>query len=263
MRDENHLEISQKIVYDIGIWYDQFDMEVSMNFQKLSAPSLKELFVSELENKILSGELAIGSRLPSERELAASMQVSRAVVNSGISEMEKKGFLVVKPRIGTFVEDYRKNGTLDTLVSIMKYNGGNIGKKEVKAILEMRVVLVGLAGKLAIESCSDEELATLLPLLEKCKKATDNDEVVNCTFHLYHELAYLCGNSLLPLFFMSFRDLVTKLWTRFVIKYGIDALIDSDIQFVDRILTRDYDGLMNLISANTQESIDGSRPIYD
>ena len=62
---------------------------------------------------------------------------------------------------------------------------------------------------------------------------------------------------------MSFRDLVTKLWTRFVIKYGIDALIDSDIQFVDRILTRDYDGLMNLISANTQESIDGSRPIYD
>ena len=76
-----------------------------MNFQKLSAPSLKELFVSELENKILSGELAIGSRLPSERELAASMQVSRAVVNSGISEMEKKGFLVVKPRIGTFVED--------------------------------------------------------------------------------------------------------------------------------------------------------------
>ena len=95
-----------------------------MEFQKLNAPSLKELFISELENMIISGRLPIGTKLPSERELASSMQVSRAVVNSGIAELEKKGFVVVKPRIGTFVEDYRRNGTMDTLVSIMKYNGG-------------------------------------------------------------------------------------------------------------------------------------------
>ena len=93
-----------------------------MQFQKISAPSLKELFVEQLENKILSGELPIGAKLPSERELATSMQVSRAVVNAGIAELEQKGFLVIRPRIGTFVEDYRKYGTLDTLVSIMKYN---------------------------------------------------------------------------------------------------------------------------------------------
>ena len=83
-----------------------------MQFQKLSAPSLKELFVTQLENKILSGELKVGEKLPSERELATSMQVSRAVVNAGISEMEQKGFLIVRPRVGTFVEDYRKNGSL-------------------------------------------------------------------------------------------------------------------------------------------------------
>ena len=90
-----------------------------MEFKKLNAPSLKELFVSELQNMILSGKLEIGAKLPPERELANSMHVSRAVVNAGISELEKMGFLVVKPRIGTFVEDYRKNGTLDTLVAIM------------------------------------------------------------------------------------------------------------------------------------------------
>ena len=97
-----------------------------MLFKKLSAPSLKELFVAELEGMILSGKLEIGAKLPPERELAESMQVSRAVVNSGLDEMEKKGFLVVKPRIGTFVADYRKYGTADTLVSIMQYNGGRV-----------------------------------------------------------------------------------------------------------------------------------------
>ena len=64
-----------------------------MQFQKISTPSLKDLFVKELENKILSGELKVGDKLPSERELASSMQVSRAVVNAGIAELEQKGFL--------------------------------------------------------------------------------------------------------------------------------------------------------------------------
>ena len=138
-----------------------------MQFQKLSAPSLKELFVTQLENKILSGELKVGEKLPSERELATSMQVSRAVVNAGISEMEQKGFLIVRPRVGTFVEDYRKNGTLETLVSIMKYNGGSLAKDEVKSVLELRIVLVNLASSLALENASDEELANLQNIIDE------------------------------------------------------------------------------------------------
>ena len=81
-----------------------------MQFQKISTPSLKDLFVKELENKILSGELKVGDKLPSERELASSMQVSRAVVNAGIAELEQKGFLIIKPRIGTFRSEERRVG---------------------------------------------------------------------------------------------------------------------------------------------------------
>jgi len=63
-----------------------------MEFAKLCAPTLKELFVKELENSILSGKLEVGTRLPSERELSEMMQVSRAVVNAGVVEMAKKAF---------------------------------------------------------------------------------------------------------------------------------------------------------------------------
>ena len=45
-----------------------------MEFKKLNAPSLRELFVNELQNMILSGKLEIGSKLPPERELAESMK---------------------------------------------------------------------------------------------------------------------------------------------------------------------------------------------
>ena len=41
-------------------------------FKKLTAPTLKELFVQELEALILSGELAIGQKLPSERTVSST-----------------------------------------------------------------------------------------------------------------------------------------------------------------------------------------------
>ena len=63
-----------------------------MEFEKLQTASLKELFISSVEDKILSGELPIGAQLPTERELAEMMDVSRGVVNSGIAEMAHKGF---------------------------------------------------------------------------------------------------------------------------------------------------------------------------
>lgn len=63
-----------------------------MEFEKLISPSLKELFISNIEAKILSGELPVGQQLPPERQLAQSMGVSRAVVNSGIVELETAAF---------------------------------------------------------------------------------------------------------------------------------------------------------------------------
>ena len=98
-----------------------------MEFEHLYAPSLKELFVQKLQGMILSGELPMGQKLPSERELCQQMGVSRAVVNGGISELARQGFLDVLPRQGTFVADYRRNGNMETLMAIMDYNGGMLG----------------------------------------------------------------------------------------------------------------------------------------
>ena len=66
-----------------------------MEFEPLYAPSLKDLFVRKLQGMILSGELALGQKLPAERELCRQMGVSRAVVNGGIAELSRQGFLEV------------------------------------------------------------------------------------------------------------------------------------------------------------------------
>lgn len=233
-----------------------------MIFKKISAPSLKELFITELEGMILSGKLEIGAKLPPERELAESMQVSRAVVNSGIAEMEKKGFLVVKPRIGTFVADYRRYGTTETLVSIMHYNGGMLRDKEVRSVLEVRILFMNLAATLAIDNASDEEIRALQRYVKALEQCHDPEESSSLIFAFSHELSFISGNSLLPLFFISFKDLVCSLWVRFAKAYGTQALAESASMIYQYVIARDKEGAVDYISASTQESIDGDRQIY-
>ena len=64
-----------------------------MGFNKIVAVSMTELFVQQIENMILSGELAIGEQLPPARELSVKMGVSRTVISAGLVELEKLGFV--------------------------------------------------------------------------------------------------------------------------------------------------------------------------
>lgn len=232
-----------------------------MQFQKISTPSLKDLFVKELENKILSGELKVGDKLPSERELASSMQVSRAVVNAGIAELEQKGFLIIKPRIGTFVENFYKNGTLETFSSIVRYNGGTLAKDETRSILEMRIILVNMACSLAIDNASDDELLSLRTISESINDTCGNEEIVEKTFDLYHQLAFISGNVLLPLVFTSFKDLVCKLWLRFILNNDKQTLILSNDRLVSFIIARDKESAHTHITDTSNEAISGKRSL--
>ena len=67
-----------------------------MGFNKIVAVSMTDLFVQQIENMILSGELAIGEQLPPARELSVKMGVSRTVISAGLVELEKLGFVEIR-----------------------------------------------------------------------------------------------------------------------------------------------------------------------
>ena len=233
-----------------------------MEFTKLSAPSLKELFIQQLETMILSGRLAVGEKLPTERELAESLQVSRAVVNAGIAELARKGFIIIKPRVGTFVADYRRNGTLETLISIMNYNGGILRREEIRSILELRIAMDSLAVELSVPRITDEEITILKDYVAQIKEAVSPDEASKHAFHFQHELACLSGNTLLPLIFSSFKIPILSLWERFCRLYGIESLYLNNAALCDLIEKRDAKGAVESLSLAINDTISGQRQIY-
>lgn len=234
-----------------------------MGFSKLSAPSLKDLFIQQLQGMILSGELPIGSRLPPERELAQQMQVSRAVVNSGINELVNQGFVTVQPRQGSFVADYRREGNLSTLIAIMEYKGGALGKEEIRSILEVRWALEHLAVEQAVSHATDETLAHLGTLVANLGGAETIGQAAEAAFVFQRELALASGNSILPLIYTSFKTPVTTLWVRFCRLYGIEALHRNTEILYSHLAARDQKAALNWVDDYLEQAISGDQQIYE
>src|SRR5262245_27040325 len=66
------------------------------------APDLVTRHIREL---IVRGELARGQKLPTERELVRTLNVSRTTVRAGLQALASKGVLVIRQGAGTFVAD--------------------------------------------------------------------------------------------------------------------------------------------------------------
>lgn len=233
-----------------------------MGFNKISTPSLRGLFVKELENMILSGELQIGEKLPPERILAEQMGVSRTVVNAGLSELAGKGFLDVQPRIGVFVSDYRRNGSLSTLIAIMSYNGRMLRRDEVKAILEIRSALESLILKLVILKITPDELLTMDTLLNNIKNSKNSSQFAEHCFNFDHELCIISDNSLLPLYYDSFREPCYNLWQRYYQLYGKEPLIHYNEQILSLIRDKNLDEALRLSESRLKETISGNKQLY-
>ena len=140
-----------------------------MKFKELVTPSLTELFIKEMERLILSGELKIGERLPTERELSDKMKVSRAVINGGLNHLADIGFIRIVPRKGAFVDDYIANGNVDVLAAIMEYNSWRFTPEFLEPILQLRTSIEPYAMELAAQNASQEHLDTLAEIIKEMK----------------------------------------------------------------------------------------------
>lgn len=227
-----------------------------MGFSKISTLSLTDLFVEQIENMILSGELQIGEQLPPARELSVKMGVSRPVISAGLVELEKLGFVEILPRQGVFVSDYRRKGTVETLVAIMRYNGGTMRANEVRSLLETRDALECLCAKLVIERATDAELEALSPLLENIRNTDDHDEASKAVFQFLHEMAVLSGNVLLPLMYHSFRSAGLYLWSIYAKRCGINKLYELKLEFYKALLNRNVAEAESCVHAIMGQAID-------
>lgn len=231
--------------------------------KKLTVPSHKELFIRRIQESILSGELKIGDKIPPERELAEGMGISRTVVNAGINTLVNQGFLTVVPRQGTFVADYRKDGTMETLNAILALKGDVLTNSDIRSILEIRWAVEHLTMKNAINKAGAEDLQKVKDIVKRLKDAGTPLEAAELCFEFQRELSIIGGNTMLTLIMASFKPPVLALWQRFARKYGIRVLYEHTLKSYEYVEMRDYDGAVKWLDLFMEDALDGEYTVYE
>jgi DNA-binding FadR family transcriptional regulator len=210
-----------------------------MGFNKINNISLTDQFVQQIESMILSGELQVGEQLPGARDLCERMGVSRPVISAGLIELEKLGFVEIKPRSGAYVTDYRRKGTIETLGAIVRYNGGVMRDHESQALMQVRYALEQLCVELVIQNATDQQLADFKPYLEAIKTAKTREKCAEAVFIFHQELAMLSGNLLLPMLYHSCKEESIYLWHWFVKFRGRQEMYDIKKELYEALVRRD------------------------
>jgi len=178
---------------------------MGVSFTKFDNVSLKENVIRELENKILSGELQPGDRLPPEREIAAAMGISRSLINLCILELESRGFVRIVPRQGTFVNDYKKRGTPQMLLSLMNYATDKMDWTLFDSMMDTRRLLEYECTRLAVKNASEEDIAGIEQALCMMKENIHSDAFLEGNFRFHHALTAASGNAIYAMIFNSFE----------------------------------------------------------
>ena len=137
-----------------------------MPFQKIEAEKISQSVVRQIELLILRGIMRPGERLPSEREMAERMNVSRPSVREAIADLQERGLLVSRAGSGVFVADVLGSAFSDSLVKLFASH-----EEAVFDYISFRRDMEGLAAERAARLGSDTDLQVVDAVFKKMEAA--------------------------------------------------------------------------------------------
>lgn len=155
-----------------------------MPFEKIQSEKLAHSVVKQIELLILRGILRPGERLPSERDLAERMGVSRPSLRDAISDLHDRGLLTSKAGAGIYVGDVLGSAFSEGLVRLFASHD-----EAVFDYISFRRDMEGLAVERAARLASKTDLsvvATIFAKMEAAHELRDPQEEarLDAEFHL-------------------------------------------------------------------------------
>lgn len=155
-----------------------------MPFQPVHQEKLAQGIVRQIELLILRGLLRPGERLPSERELAERMGVSRPSLREAIAELQDRGLLVSRAGSGVYVVEMLESTFSKALIDLFASHD-----EAVFDYVSFRRDLEGMAAARAARFGSDTDLKVIDTVFRKMeaahsKKNPADEAALDAEFHL-------------------------------------------------------------------------------
>lgn len=175
--------------------------------------SLTQEFVKEIERRILTGQWAIGEKIPPVRELAEEFHVSRSVINAGIAELCSNGYLTTVPRKYICVSDWRRMGNFALLSGLI--DNGLYDENFYDDLFEGRMTIgKAIAGKAAMARTA-EDLAEIEKIIERERHCVTPMDSAEADKEFHHAIASASHNIVYSVILNSFNTVSDKLMLEF------------------------------------------------
>ena len=164
-----------------------------------------------LLTSILNGTYLPGETLPSERELAKQMGVTRPTLRETLQRLASEGWITIRQGKLTVMNDYWKEGGLGLLSTMAKY-GEFLPVGFITNLLEVRVVLFPAMGRLAAHNAP----GVLLDHLKGVEKLADKAEAfAGYDWGLQVLMARNSNNPVFPLIVNDFASIFSTMAIRY------------------------------------------------
>lgn len=249
---------------EINRLFTSEDHIMSIDIGIIETPTVRQMFMERIAGMIVSGELQPGDKLPSERDMAAQAKISKSAVHFAMVELERMGFVKTILRQGTYVRDFTRTGTAESLNLLTSTKNFHYTPDNVRDIIDMRDAIESAALERLAESLNDEAIRAFEEDIEKSRAimeegrpkgdATDNKPVFTgpgdfphldvpklamSFFDYHHDLCVYSGNFVLPLIFNTFKDSTSYFWEQPIKEYGPERCIEFMEAMHQTVLEKD------------------------
>ena len=161
--------------------------------------------MKQIKDIVKSGELKRGDKLPSERELALRLNVSRTSVREAIKALETLGLVESKHGGGNYIKNDFEDILLEPLSIAFMLLGSNNSE-----ILELRKVIEPEVASMAAKNITENEIKELENIIEKLSKTTDSKICASLDKEFHYVIAKASKNHLLSTIVFSVSSLIEE-----------------------------------------------------
>lgn len=230
----------------------------STSMERVAHRSVKDEVAERFATLIASGVLSVGDTLPSERDLAASMGVSRETVRGALLILSTKGIVCIVQGARTRVAS-ADVGSL----GMSALSGGRVTEYTLGDVHEGRLMVEARVAQLAAPRIEKDALDALSALIKVQEKNTHDPVSFLIADRAFHTIVYQsCGNAVLS-------DLATTLYSyqlddrrNAVSKTGAIAQSIADHRAIlTALVARDADALARAMGVHERRIYDSTRAL--
>ncbi|NEW07852.1 FadR family transcriptional regulator [Paenibacillus sp. SYP-B3998] len=174
---------------------------MSSSFPSVKPQKSSDIVLTELKQRIESGQYEPGYRLPSVVDLAAAFNIGRSTIREALSALKAMGFIDIRHGGGTFVSKVLPSEEMPAIGDFFHR------KESLQEILEIRKYIETGCASLAAKRRTENDLEQMKHILTYMQEMLQNEqasEEADVQFHLL--VAQASHNSLL----IQMMDSLTK-----------------------------------------------------